>query len=96
MRKLMIVILPAVLMAFSMTSVGCGSKWVSKAEKIKKAACACSDKKCAKDQQKEILDFAKESKGVKVKKSDAKKVAELISEAQKCILKIYLKGGKAK
>jgi len=69
---------------------------VSKAEKIKTAACDCKDKACAKDKQKLIMDFAKETKGVKVKKSDSKKVTKLIAEAQKCILKIYLKGGKKK
>ena len=85
MRK---VVVTGMILAFSMIALtGCKSKWVTKAQEIEKAACACKDVECAKKQQKALNDYIKETKGVKVKKKDANKVAKAVLKAQTCISK---------
>lgn len=92
MRKLVLTVLPVVALAFSAGALtGCKNKLVKKAEEIEKAACACKDAKCAKEQQKALNKFMKDNKGVKVKKKDAKKVGKLILKAQMCVSKKLLK-----
>jgi hypothetical protein len=92
MRKLVLTVLPVLVLAFSAGSLtGCKNKWVKKAEDIEKAACACKDAKCAKEQQKALNTYIKDTKGVKVKKKDANKVAKLVLKASTCISKIQIK-----
>ncbi len=92
MRKLVHVVLPVIVLAFSAGALtGCKNKWVKKAEEIEKAACACKDAKCAKEQQKALNQYIKDTKGVKVKKKDAAKVAKLVVKASSCISKAMVK-----
>ncbi len=92
MRKLVLSILPVVILVFSAGGLtGCKNKWVKKIEEIEKAACACKDAKCAKEQRKKLNTFIKDAKGVKVKKKDAKKVGKLVVKAGSCISKVISK-----
>ena len=92
MRKLVLSVLPVVVLVFSAGALGgCKNKWVTKAEVIEKAACACKDAKCAQEQQKALNGYIKDTKGVKVKKKDANKVAKLVLKAQTCVSKVLLK-----
>ncbi len=92
MRKVVMSVLPVVVLVFSAGAIaGCKSKWVKRIEKIEKAACACKDAKCAKKQQKILNEYISDTKGVKVKKKDAKKVGKLVLKAQLCISKKILK-----
>jgi hypothetical protein len=87
MRKLVLSVLPVVVLVFSAGAVtGCKSKWVKRIEEIEKAACACKDSKCALEQQKALNAFSKDAQGVKVRKSDKKKVENLGRKASLCIL----------
>jgi len=92
MRKLLFSILPVVILAFSAGALtGCKNKWVKRAEEIEKAACACKDAKCAKEQRKKLNSYIKDTKGVKVKKKDAKRVGKLVHKARTCLQKVMLK-----
>ena len=92
MRKLVHVVLPVIVLAFSAGALtGCKNKWVKKAEEIEKAACACEDAKCAKEQAKKLNQYIKEAQGQKVKKKDNAKVAKLVSKARSCLSKAMVK-----
>jgi uncharacterized membrane protein len=89
MRKLVLTVVPVLVLAFSAGGLaGCENKWVKRAEAIEKAACACKDAKCAKEQHKALREYIKDARKVKVKKSDAKKVGKAVTKASKCIYTI--------
>ena len=61
--------------------------WAKRAKALVTASCACKDKECTGMQQAALNAYIKATKGIRVAKSTANKIAKDIVKAQTCISK---------
>lgn len=65
--------------------------WVRRALTIEKAGCVCADIACAQEQQAALNKYIQDTKGVKVDRHLANKVAKAVLRAQTCISRTILR-----